>query len=38
MRIPPDAVIDERKLTDYLLIARPWDDMNRPGNVGDRVS
>lgn len=28
MRIPPDAVIDERKLTDYLLIARPWDDKS----------
>jgi hypothetical protein len=28
MRIPPDAVIDERKLTDYLLVPRPWDDKS----------
>ena len=28
MRIPPDAVIDETKLTQYLLVARPWDDKS----------
>ncbi len=28
MRIPPDAVIDETKLTHYLLVPRPWDDKS----------
>jgi hypothetical protein len=28
MRIPPDAVIDETKLTQYLLVPRPWDDKS----------
>lgn len=28
MRIPPDAIIDERKLTGYLLVPRPWDDKS----------
>ena len=26
MRIPPDALIPEEKLTDYLLVEREWDD------------
>ena len=29
MRIPSDATIDETKLTDYLLVQRPWDDKSR---------
>ena len=28
MRIPPDAVIDETKFTNYLLVPRPWDDKS----------
>lgn len=28
MRIPTDAVIEERKLTHYLLAPRPWDDKS----------
>jgi hypothetical protein len=28
MRIPADAVIDETKLTQYLLVQRPWDDKS----------
>ena len=28
MRIPFDAVIDDAKLTDYLLVRRPWDDKS----------
>ena len=28
MRIPPDAVIDEAKFTNYLLVTRPWDDKS----------
>lgn len=29
MRIPSDATIDDTKLTDYLLVQRPWDDKSR---------
>ena len=29
MKIPPDAIIDSSKLTDYLLVARPWDDKSK---------
>ena len=29
MRIPPEAAIDEAKLTNYLLRPRPWDDKSR---------
>ncbi len=28
MRIPSDATIDDTKLTDYLLVQRPWDDKS----------
>jgi hypothetical protein len=28
MRIPSDAIIAEQKLTDYLLVRRPWDDKS----------
>lgn len=28
MRIPPNAIIDEAKLTGYLLVERPWDDKS----------
>jgi hypothetical protein len=28
MRIPSDATIDDPKLTDYLLVQRPWDDKS----------
>jgi hypothetical protein len=28
MRIPSDATIAESKLTDYLLVQRPWDDKS----------
>ena len=28
MRIPSDAIIDETKFTDYLLVQRPWDDKS----------
>lgn len=28
MRIPSDATIDDTKLTDYLLVKRPWDDKS----------
>lgn len=28
MRIPADAVIDDAKLTEYLLVQRPWDDKS----------
>lgn len=28
MRIPWDAKIDDRKLTNYLLVERPWDDKS----------
>lgn len=28
MRIPSDAVIDETKFTNYLLVPRPWDDKS----------
>ena len=28
MRIPSDAVIDESKLTRYLLVPRQWDDKS----------
>jgi hypothetical protein len=29
MRIPSDAMIAAAKLTDYLLVERPWDDKSR---------
>jgi hypothetical protein len=29
MRIPSDATIDDTKLTNYLLLPRPWDDKSR---------
>ncbi|MDZ4657864.1 MAG: hypothetical protein SH868_09845 [Bythopirellula sp.] len=29
MRIPFDAIISPEKLTDYLLIERPWDDKSK---------
>lgn len=29
MRIPPDAVLPMEKLTDYLLVARDWDDKSK---------
>ena len=28
MRIQSDAIIDDTKLTDYLLVQRPWDDKS----------
>ena len=28
MRIPPDAIIAEAKVRDYLLVRRPWDDKS----------
>ena len=28
MRIPSDATIGDTKLTNYLLVARPWDDKS----------
>jgi len=28
MRIPSDATVAETKLTDYLLVRRPWDDKS----------
>jgi hypothetical protein len=28
MRIPPDAIIDETKFTQYPLVPRPWDDKS----------
>lgn len=28
MRIPSDATIDDTKLTNYLLVERPWDDKS----------
>ena len=28
MRIPSDATIDDTKLTNYLLVQRPWDDKS----------
>jgi hypothetical protein len=28
IRIPTDAVIDETKFTNYLLVTRPWDDKS----------
>jgi hypothetical protein len=28
MRIPSDAIIDDAKLTSYLLVPRPWDDKS----------
>lgn len=28
MRIPANAIIDETKLTGYLLVQRPWDDKS----------
>jgi hypothetical protein len=29
MKIPAEAIIDPSKLTDYLLVARPWDDKSK---------
>jgi hypothetical protein len=29
MKIPADAIIAPSKLTDYLLLARPWDDKSK---------
>ncbi len=29
MKIPDDAVIPVEKLTNYLLVPRPWDDKSR---------
>ena len=29
MKIPDDAVIPEEKLTNYLLVPRPWDDKSK---------
>ena len=28
MRIPRDALVDETKFTNYLLVRRPWDDKS----------
>ncbi len=28
MRIPPDAIIADAKLTEYLLVQRSWDDKS----------
>jgi hypothetical protein len=28
MKIPSDAIIADQKLTDYLLVRRPWDDKS----------
>ena len=28
IRLPRDATIDDTKLTDYLLVERPWDDKS----------